>query len=147
TPRRAVRAPGADESDRCGRRCRDRRRCARSRQLQRVRRRDAGPGRAGLSVGGVAAAPVAVQPLSAVLSWSGCCDHVEVSMKKTHVKKVRTRVAITRKGKAVAKPGKVDAPAHDVFGCMAGIVEFVGDVESPVLPALKKWNASRSKFF
>lgn len=62
------------------------------------------------------------------------------------VKKYRTPVVITKKGKPVAKLVPVDEPADDVFGCMAGTVEIRGDVEAPVLPA-KVWNAMTGKFF
>ena len=62
------------------------------------------------------------------------------------VKKYRTPVIITKKGRPVAKLVPVEEPTENVFGCMAGTVEFVGDVESPVLPATK-WNANRGKFF
>ena len=66
-------------------------------------------------------------------------------MKKAR-KKHRTPVVITKKGKPVAKPVLVTGPASVIFGCMAGTVEFVGDIESPVLPPSKKWNAGRGKF-
>jgi len=49
------------------------------------------------------------------------------------VKKYRIPVVITKKGRAVAKLVSLDAPATDVFGCMAGTARIVGDVEAPVL--------------
>lgn len=49
------------------------------------------------------------------------------------VKKYRTPVVISKKGKPVAKLVPPDEPAKDVFGCMAGTAKIVGDVESPVL--------------
>ena len=49
------------------------------------------------------------------------------------VKKYRTSVVITKKGRPVAKLVPPDAPVTDVFGCMAGTVRLVGDVEAPVL--------------
>ena len=51
------------------------------------------------------------------------------------VKKYRTTVVITKKGRPVAKLVPPDAPAADVFGCMAGTARIVGDIEGPVLPA------------
>lgn len=56
------------------------------------------------------------------------------------VKKYRTPVVITKKGRAVAKLVPPDAPATDVFGCMAGTARIVGDVEAPVVPA-EAWEA------
>ena len=50
------------------------------------------------------------------------------------VKKYRTPVVITKKGRVVAKLVPADAPATDIFGCMAGTARIVGDVESPVVP-------------
>jgi prevent-host-death family protein len=56
------------------------------------------------------------------------------------VKKYRTPVVITKKGRAVAKLVPVDTPAADVFGCMAGTARIVGDVEASVL-GTKAWDA------
>jgi prevent-host-death family protein len=56
------------------------------------------------------------------------------------VKKYRTAVVITKKGRPVAKLVPADAPAADVFGCMAGTARIVGDVEAPVV-APKTWEA------
>jgi antitoxin (DNA-binding transcriptional repressor) of toxin-antitoxin stability system len=50
------------------------------------------------------------------------------------VKKYRTPVVITKKGRAVAKLVPPDGPAADVFGCMAGTARIVGDIEKPVIP-------------
>jgi prevent-host-death family protein len=58
------------------------------------------------------------------------------------VKKYRIPVVITKKGRAVAKLVPPDAPATDVFGCMAGTAKIVGDIESPVLRA-DDWDAFR----
>lgn len=58
------------------------------------------------------------------------------------VKKYRTPVVITKKGRPVAKLVPVDEPAAGIFGCMAGKIKIVGDVEAPVLPA-RMWNAFR----
>jgi prevent-host-death family protein len=51
------------------------------------------------------------------------------------VKKYRTPVVITKKGRAVAKLVPPDAPATDVFGCMAGTARIVGDVLAPIVAA------------
>lgn len=51
------------------------------------------------------------------------------------VKKYRTPVVITKKGRPVAKLVPPDAPVSDVFGCMTGTARIVGDLEAPVLPA------------
>ncbi len=59
------------------------------------------------------------------------------------VRKYRTPVVITKKGRPVAKLVPPDEPAKDVFGCMAGTARIVGDVESPVLPPLEQWDAFR----
>ncbi|HEV8584454.1 MAG TPA: type II toxin-antitoxin system Phd/YefM family antitoxin [Methylomirabilota bacterium] len=58
------------------------------------------------------------------------------------VKKYRTPVVITKKGRPVAKLVPVDEPVKDIFGCMADTVKVVGDVESPVFPA-RAWKAFR----
>ena len=58
------------------------------------------------------------------------------------VSKYRTSVVITKKGRPVARLVPADAPATDVFGCMAGTARIVGDVEAPVVPATA-WAATR----
>jgi len=57
-------------------------------------------------------------------------------MEKVH--KTRVPVLITKRGKPVAKLVPVDPPERDVFGCMAGKIEIVGDIVSPVTP-LEDW--------
>jgi len=58
------------------------------------------------------------------------------------VRSKREPVMITKKGRPVAKLVPAGEPARDVFGCLAGTLEIVGDVEAPaVLP--EKWNALR----
>ncbi len=54
----------------------------------------------------------------------------------------REPVVITKKGVPVAKLIPADERPADVFGCMAGTAEVVGDVEAPVLPA-RAWKATR----
>ncbi len=60
------------------------------------------------------------------------------------VKKYRTPVVITKKGRPVAKLVPPDAPAADVFGCMAGTARIVGDVEAPIV-APGTWDAAGSR--
>lgn len=55
------------------------------------------------------------------------------------VKKYRTSVVITKKGRPVAKLVPPDGPARDIFGCMAGMGRIVGDIEAPVFPA-RAWD-------
>ena len=59
------------------------------------------------------------------------------------VKKYRTPVVITKKGRPMAKLVPADATAVSVFGCMAGTARIVGDVEAPVVGA-EVWGAARS---
>jgi len=58
------------------------------------------------------------------------------------VRTYRTPVVITKKGRPVAKLVPADEEAIDVFGCMAGTAEIVGDVEAPVVPA-RAWKSAR----
>lgn len=60
------------------------------------------------------------------------------------VKKYRTQVVITKKGRPVAKLVPPDEPAADVFGCMAGTARIVGDIEAPVT-APRVWKAVGGK--
>ena len=60
------------------------------------------------------------------------------------VKKYRTPVVITKKGRPVAKLVPPDAPTTDVFGCMAGSARIGGDIEAPVVAA-GTWNAAGRK--
>ncbi len=59
------------------------------------------------------------------------------------VKKYRTPVVITKKGKPVAKLVPLDEPKKDVFGCMADKIKIIGDIESPVLPPIEEWDMYR----
>lgn len=59
------------------------------------------------------------------------------------VRKYRTPVVITKKGKPVAKLVPADEPKKDVFGCMANKIKIVGDIESPVLPPIEEWDMYR----
>jgi prevent-host-death family protein len=58
------------------------------------------------------------------------------------VRAKREPVLITKKGRPVAKLVPPDARADDVFGCLAGTLEIVGDIESPVVPP-EAWAALR----
>jgi len=59
-----------------------------------------------------------------------------------HVNATREPVIITKRGRPIAKLVPTVLPKEDFFGCLAGIIEIVGDIESPVLPA-EDWNALR----
>jgi prevent-host-death family protein len=59
------------------------------------------------------------------------------------VKKYRTPVVITKKGKPVAKLVPPDEPKKNVFGCVRDRFTFVGDVESPVFPRIEEWDMYR----
>ncbi|OLD75521.1 MAG: hypothetical protein AUG87_12820 [Candidatus Rokubacteria bacterium 13_1_20CM_4_70_14] len=60
------------------------------------------------------------------------------------VKKYRTPVVITKKGKPVAKLVPPDEPRKDVFGCMADRFTIIGDVEkTAVFPPFEKWDMAR----
>jgi prevent-host-death family protein len=58
------------------------------------------------------------------------------------VNATREPVLITKKGKPVAKLVPAVPPTKDFLGCMAGIIEIVGDIESPVEPP-EAWEALR----
>jgi prevent-host-death family protein len=59
------------------------------------------------------------------------------------VRKYRTPVTITKKGRPVAKLVPPDEPKRTIFGCMAEKIRIVGDVESPVLPHMREWDMYR----
>jgi prevent-host-death family protein len=58
------------------------------------------------------------------------------------VKTYRVPVLITKKGKPVAKLVPPDEKTADIFGCMTGTAEIVGDVEAPVVSG-RTWKAGR----
>ena len=61
------------------------------------------------------------------------------------VRKYRTPVVITKNGRTLVKLVPPDAPAPDIFGCMAGTARIVGDVEAPVQAAdTWRWVGCRS---
>ena len=60
------------------------------------------------------------------------------------VKKYRTPVVITKKGKPVAKLVPPDEPKKDVFGCVADRFTILGDVErAAVFPPFEAWDMAR----
>jgi|KBSSwiStaDraftv2_1062776.scaffolds.fasta_scaffold26200_2 prevent-host-death family protein len=58
------------------------------------------------------------------------------------VQSTREAVVITKNGKPVAKLVPADEPSDEVFGCLAGEIEILGDIESPILPA-EDWDMLR----
>ena len=59
------------------------------------------------------------------------------------VRKYRTPVVITKKGKPVAKLVPADEPPKSIFGCMAGKIQVIGDIESPVVPPIGEWDMTK----
>jgi len=58
------------------------------------------------------------------------------------VQSTREPVLITKKGRPVAKLVPADGKPGDIFGCMKGEVEIVGDIVSPAVP-LEDWEVLR----
>jgi prevent-host-death family protein len=58
------------------------------------------------------------------------------------VQNTREPVLITKKGKPVAKLVPPDTPPRDILGCLRGVIEVVGDIESPLVPP-EEWEALR----
>jgi prevent-host-death family protein len=58
------------------------------------------------------------------------------------VQSTREAVVITKNGKPVAKLVPADEPSDEVFGCLAGEIEILGDIESPILPP-EDWDMLR----
>jgi len=58
------------------------------------------------------------------------------------VRATREPVQITKRGRPVAKLVPADKPADDVFGCLKGVIEIVGDIESPVNDP-EDWESNR----
>jgi prevent-host-death family protein len=58
------------------------------------------------------------------------------------VNKTREPVLITKKGRPVAKLVPVDPKPEDFLGCLAGMIEIVGDIESPIEPP-EAWKVLR----
>lgn len=75
--------------------------------------------------------------------------HMPAGEFKTHclrvmeqVRTTRQPVVITKRGRPVAKLVPVAAPRKNIFGCLKGVMQIVGDIESPVVP-LEDWEALR----
>jgi prevent-host-death family protein len=58
------------------------------------------------------------------------------------VHSTRESVVITKRGRPVAKLVPADGQPDDVFDCMRGEVEIVGDIVSPAVP-LEDWEVLR----
>ncbi len=61
------------------------------------------------------------------------------------MEEVRTRresVLITKKGRPVARIVPAEKPRENIFGCLKGIVQITGDIESPVVPS-SDWEQAR----
>ncbi len=58
------------------------------------------------------------------------------------VRATREAVIITKKGRPVAKLVPAETRPHDVLGCLAGILQVVGDIEAPVAEP-KEWKVLR----
>lgn len=54
------------------------------------------------------------------------------------VNKRREPVLITKKGVGVAKLVPIEGAERDVFGCLAGEIEIIGDIEAPLVDP-KAW--------
>ena len=59
------------------------------------------------------------------------------------VNSTREPVVITKKGRAIVKLVPAGPPVKDVLGSLAGMIEIVGDIESPVEPP-EAWEVLRS---
>jgi prevent-host-death family protein len=58
------------------------------------------------------------------------------------VQATREAIIITKRGRPIAKLVPIKKPSSKVFGCLAGKVEIVGDIESPVVPP-QAWDVLR----
>ena len=58
------------------------------------------------------------------------------------VRSTREPVTITKKGRPVAKLVPADVPPDEIFGCLKGEIEIVGDILSPAVPP-EDWDALR----
>jgi len=57
-----------------------------------------------------------------------------------HVRSTRTPVVITKRGKPIAKLVPADPPQKWMPGRLAGKIEILGDILSPVVPS-EDWEA------
>jgi prevent-host-death family protein len=60
------------------------------------------------------------------------------------VNATREPVVITKKGRPIVKLVPAGPLAKDALGSLAGVIEIVGDIESPVEPP-EAWDALRSR--
>jgi prevent-host-death family protein len=60
----------------------------------------------------------------------------------SEVTTTRESVVITRDGRPVVKLVPMSNEAKDLLGFLAGVIEMVGDIESPIEPP-KAWEALR----
>jgi prevent-host-death family protein len=58
------------------------------------------------------------------------------------VRSTREPVVITKRGRPVAMLVPTEGQPGDIFGCLKGEVEIVGDIVSPAVP-LKDWEILR----
>ncbi len=58
------------------------------------------------------------------------------------VRATREPLLITKKGRPVAKLVPAENQPGDIFGCLKGEFEIVGDIESPIVP-WEEWDALR----
>jgi prevent-host-death family protein len=58
------------------------------------------------------------------------------------VRTTREPLLITKKGRPVAKLIPAENQPDDIFGCLKGEIEIVGDIESPIVP-WEEWDALR----
>ena len=58
------------------------------------------------------------------------------------VRATREPVLITKRGRPVAKLVPARKHQGNVFGCLKGVVEIVGDIESPLVSP-DEWEANR----
>ena len=63
-------------------------------------------------------------------TFKGCCLRIMDEVCLT-----RQPVVITKRGRPVAKLVPPDEAPREVFGCLSGLVEILGDIEEPVTPA------------
>jgi prevent-host-death family protein len=58
------------------------------------------------------------------------------------VRTTREPVVITKRGRPVAKLVPPDTQGDDIFGRLKGVVEIIGDIESPVVSP-DEWETNR----
>ena len=64
---------------------------------------------------------------------------VQCSRLMNEIHNTREHVLITKRGRPWAKLVPAGKP-QNVFGCLKGVMEIVGDIESPIVPA-EQWEA------